>query len=51
MLPSFMMSLKIADLKHNMDETRMDGQVAKKKDLYDKALAILEKSEHGLESV
>ena len=35
--------VKITDLKHNMDETRMDGQVAKKKDLYEKALAILEK--------
>lgn len=34
--------VKIADLKHNKDETRTDGKAPKKQDLYDEALAILQ---------
>lgn len=34
--------VKLADLKHNKDETRTDGKAPKKQDLYEKALAILQ---------
>lgn len=34
--------VKIADLKHNLDASRMDGRVAPKRDLYLQALKLLE---------
>lgn len=37
--------VKIADLKHNLDESRTDGQPAKKHDLYVEALELLQNRE------
>ena len=37
--------VKFADLKHNMDKTRTDGQVAKKQELYEQALDILKEAD------
>lgn len=39
--------VKFADLKHNMDKTRTDGQVAKKQELYEQALDILEEADRN----
>lgn len=37
--------VKFADLKHNMDKARTDGQVAKKQELYEQALNILKEAD------